>query len=103
PFEVFNADGTQSGHKPITYYADIMLDTHGHQEQIEAVVTTLDSADIFLEHDWLTHHNPKINWKNSIIKFTRCPPSCNIPHHYICIEPHIWKLQIQELDKEEEK
>ncbi|KXN83394.1 hypothetical protein AN958_01498 [Leucoagaricus sp. SymC.cos] len=58
---------------------------------------------MFLGHDWLTHHNPEINWKNGIVKFTRCPPSCNIPHCDICIEPHIQKLQIQELDEEEEK
>ncbi|KXN85974.1 hypothetical protein AN958_10645, partial [Leucoagaricus sp. SymC.cos] len=61
PFKVFNADGTPSSHKPITHYANITLDTHGHQEQIKAVVMTLDSADIFLGHDWLIHHNPKIN------------------------------------------
>ncbi|KXN83970.1 hypothetical protein AN958_00614 [Leucoagaricus sp. SymC.cos] len=50
-FKVFNVDRTPSGHKLITHYADITLDTHGHKEQIEVVVTTLDSADVFLGHD----------------------------------------------------
>ncbi|KXN87130.1 hypothetical protein AN958_09173 [Leucoagaricus sp. SymC.cos] len=54
---------------------------------------TLDSADVFLGHDWLIHHNPEIDWKNSIIKFVRYSSSCEIPHYNICIEPHIQKLQ----------
>ncbi|KXN81142.1 hypothetical protein AN958_06041 [Leucoagaricus sp. SymC.cos] len=61
PFEVFNTDGTPSGHKPLTHYADINLKTHSHKEQIEAVVTIIDSADIFLRYDWLIHHNPEID------------------------------------------
>ncbi|KXN93082.1 hypothetical protein AN958_00006, partial [Leucoagaricus sp. SymC.cos] len=56
------------------------LDTNGHKEQIEAVVTILESADIFLGHDWLVHHNPEIDWTNGIIRFTRCPSSCSISH-----------------------
>ncbi|KXN92628.1 hypothetical protein AN958_02293, partial [Leucoagaricus sp. SymC.cos] len=61
PFEVFNVDGSQSGHKPIMNYVNITLDTEGHKEQIEVVVTTLDLVNMFLEYDWLTHHNPKID------------------------------------------
>ncbi|KXN92360.1 hypothetical protein AN958_08375 [Leucoagaricus sp. SymC.cos] len=51
PFKVLNADRTPSSHKLITYYVNITLDTHGHKEQIKAVVTILDSANIFLGHD----------------------------------------------------
>ncbi|KXN86168.1 hypothetical protein AN958_09798 [Leucoagaricus sp. SymC.cos] len=61
PFKVFNADSSQSGHKLIMNYMDITLDTEGHKKQVEAVVTTLDSADIFLEHNCLTCYNPEIN------------------------------------------
>ncbi|KXN93024.1 hypothetical protein AN958_10068 [Leucoagaricus sp. SymC.cos] len=50
-FKVFNADGTPSGHKQITHYANITFDTHGHKEQVEAVITILNLADMFLEHD----------------------------------------------------
>ncbi|KXN83526.1 hypothetical protein AN958_01232 [Leucoagaricus sp. SymC.cos] len=60
-FKVFNADRAPSGHKLITHYADITLDTHSHKEQVEAVITTLDSANMFLGHDWLIYHNPEIN------------------------------------------
>ncbi|KXN84894.1 hypothetical protein AN958_11936 [Leucoagaricus sp. SymC.cos] len=102
-FEVFNTDGSQSGQKPITDYVDITLDTQGYQEQIKAVVTTLESADFFLGHDWLTYYNPEIDWNNGIIKFTRCPLSCKILHHNICIKSHIQRLQEPEIDEEEEK
>ena len=36
--------------------------------------------DMFLGHDWLVKHNPEINWKNSTIKFTRCPGSCTMKY-----------------------
>ncbi|KXN84511.1 hypothetical protein AN958_12412 [Leucoagaricus sp. SymC.cos] len=52
----------------------------------------LELADMLLGHDWLIYHNPEINWQNGIVRFTRCPPSCDIPHHDICIKPHIQKL-----------
>ncbi|KXN85047.1 hypothetical protein AN958_11753, partial [Leucoagaricus sp. SymC.cos] len=87
----------------ITHYANIDLDTQGHKEQLKAVVTTLDSADIFLGHDWLVHHNPEIDWKEGIIKFTRCPPSCDIPHRNLCVEPHLRRLQEQDEEEEEKQ
>jgi len=44
------------------------------------VVTDLNGVDMFLGYDWLVKHNPEVNWKNEIIKFTRCPESCKIKH-----------------------
>ncbi|KXN92965.1 hypothetical protein AN958_09070 [Leucoagaricus sp. SymC.cos] len=61
PFEVFNVDGSPSGNKLIIHYVDIALDNHGHKEQVEAVVTILDSAEIFLGHGWLIYQNSEIN------------------------------------------
>jgi len=40
----------------------------------------LDGTDMFLRHDWLVKHNPEVNWKNGIIKFTRCPGNCTMKH-----------------------
>ena len=40
----------------------------------------LDGMDMFLGHDWLVKHNPEVNWKNSTIKFTRCPGGCTMKH-----------------------
>ena len=39
--------------------------------------------DIFLEHDWLVKYNPKVNWKNRTIKFTRYSGSCTIKYQDI--------------------
>ena len=47
---------------------------------MEAAVTDLNRMDMFLDHDWLVKHNPEVNWKNSTIRFTRCPESCTMKH-----------------------
>ena len=38
---------------------------------------------MFLSHNWLVKHNPEVNWKTGIIKFTRCPGSCTMKHQDI--------------------
>ena len=38
---------------------------------------------MFLGHNWLVKHNPEVNWKNGIIKFTRCSESYTIKHQDI--------------------
>jgi len=47
---------------------------------LEAAVTDLDGTDMFLGHDWLVKHNLEVNWKNKIIKFTRCPGNYTMKH-----------------------
>jgi len=80
-FKVFNADGTKNGE--ITKVAPLEVEINGHKETLEAAVTDLDGMDMFLEHDWLVKHNPEVNWKNGIIKFTRCPGDCTMKHEDI--------------------
>jgi len=80
-FEVFNADGTKNGE--VTKVAPLEIEINGHKEKLEAAVTDLDRIDIFLGHDWLVKHNPEVNWKNSTIKFTRCPENCIMKHEDI--------------------
>jgi len=77
-FEVFNADETKN--REMTRVAPLKIEINGHKKQLEAAVTDLDRTDIFLGHDWLVKHNPEVNWKNSIIRFTRCPGQCTIKH-----------------------
>jgi len=50
---------------------------------LEAAVIDLNEMDMFLGHDWLVKHNPKVNWKNRTIKFTRCSGSCTMKHQDI--------------------
>ena len=80
-FEVFNADGTKNGE--VTKMVSLEIKINGHTEQLEAVVTDLDRTDMFLGYDWLVKHNPKVNWKNSTIQFTRCLGHCTIKHEDI--------------------
>ena len=77
-FEVFNTDGTKNGE--VTKVAPLEVEINGHKEILEAAITDLDGMDMFLEHDWFVKHNPEVNWKNSTIKFTRCPGNCTMTH-----------------------
>ena len=77
-FEVFNADGTKNGE--VTKVAPLEVEINGHKETLEAAVTDLAGTDMFLGHNWLVKHNPEVNWKNGIIKFTRCPGNCTMTH-----------------------
>ena len=60
--------------------APLEVEINGHKETLEAAVMDLDGTNMFLGHDWLVKHNPKVNWKNSTIKFTRCPGNCTMTH-----------------------
>jgi len=77
-FEVFNANETKNGE--VTKVASLEIKINGHKETLEVAVTDLDGTDMFLGHDWLVKHNLEVNWKNRIIKFTRCPGNCTMKH-----------------------
>ncbi|KAF7773493.1 transcriptional regulator family: Zinc finger, CCHC-type [Agaricus bisporus var. burnettii] len=102
PITCRNSDGTIAGKKDITKFVKMDLNINGHNEQLDAVVTPLQSSDLFLGHDWLTNHNPEIDWKQGIIKFNRCPTSCSFPHTDISFEPRIRRLQSNEDTEEKE-
>ena len=75
---MFNTDGTKN--EEVTRVIPLEIKINGYKKQLEAAVTDLDETDIFLGHDWLVKHNPKVNWKNSTIRFTRCPENCTMKH-----------------------
>jgi len=77
-FEVFNTNGTKN--REVTKVAPLEIEINRYKETLEAAVMDLDGTDMFLEHDWLVKHNPEVNWKNGIIKFTRCPGNCTMKH-----------------------
>ena len=77
-FKVFNADGTKNGE--VTRMALLEIEINGYKEQLEAAVMDLDRMDMFLGHDWLVKYNLEVNWKNSIIRFTRCPGNCTMKY-----------------------
>ena len=77
-FEVFNADRTKN--REVTRVVLLKIKINSHKEQLEAAITDLNGTDMFLGHDWLVKHNPEVNWKNSTIRFIRCPESCTMKH-----------------------
>jgi len=80
-FEVFNADRTKNGE--MTKVASLEIKINEHKETLEAAVTNLNGTDMFLGYDWLVKHNPEVNWKNGIIKFTRYSGNCIMKHEDI--------------------
>jgi len=93
-FEVFNVDGTKNGE--VTKVASLEVEINGHKETLEAVVMDLVGTDMFLGHDWLVKHNPEVNWKNSTIKFTRCPGNCTMTHKDIRFNARRTKEMVSE-------
>ena len=77
-FEVFNVNRTKNGE--VIKVASLEIKINRYKEQLEAVVTDLNRIDMFLGHNWLVKHNLKVNWKNEIIKFTRCPENCTMKY-----------------------
>ena len=77
-FEVFNTNETKNGE--VTKVVPLEVEINRHKETLEAAVTDLDGTDIFLGYDWLVKHNPEVNWKNGIIKFTRYPGNYTMTH-----------------------
>ena len=80
-FKVFNTDGTKN--REVTKVAPLEVEINRHKKTLEATVTDLDGTDMFLGHDWLVKHNLEVNWKNGIIKFTRCLGDCTMKHEDI--------------------
>jgi len=80
-FEVFNINGIKN--REVTKVASLEIEINAHKEQLEAVVMDLNRIDMFLGHDWLVKHNPEVNWKNRMIRFTRCPESCKMKYQDI--------------------
>jgi len=79
-FKVFNADRTRN--REVTKVVPLEIKINKHKEQLKAVVTDLNGTDMdmFLGYNWLIKHNPEVNWKNRMIKFTRYPGSCTMKH-----------------------
>ena len=80
-FEIFNADGTKNGE--VIKFTLLKVEINRYKEQIDAVVTDLNSTDMFLEYDWLVKHNPEVDWDKGIMKFTRCSRTYKINHQDI--------------------
>jgi len=101
PFNVYNSDGSRNGEKTIREFVPLEINLNGHIEQIDAVVSEIKKTDLFLEHNWLVEHNPEVDWKEEVIRFTRCPGHCKTEHESIWFTP--WSRRLLPKEEEESK
>ena len=73
---VYNADGSINKCGKITEYIEARLTVGDHVERIHLGMVKLGNADIFLGHDWLSHHNSSIDWFQGTLHFDHCPGQC---------------------------
>lgn len=69
------------------------MTVEGHTEVLPLLCARLGSHQLFLGHDWLTHHNPLVDWRLGTISFNRCPTSCSILASARDDEPDPWEGQ----------
>ena len=80
PIRVFNVDGSRNSAGDVTHMTTITMEYLRHREELTAEVTNLGKNSLILGYTWLKKHNPTINWQTGVIKFTRCPRTCHMPH-----------------------
>ena len=72
-------DGTLNENGLVTEEVHVLLQIGSHQECTRLAVTNLGQQTVIIRHSWLLNHNPKVDWTNQKITFTRCPPKCSKP------------------------
>ena len=108
PIPLSNSDGTANGGDPITHFVSLVVRfPHGHQELHHFVVASLQTHVMFLGHDWLTLHNPEVDWERKTILFSRCPPVCGMSVTEFSVRSinkdyPDWKAQFPDVFSEEE-
>ena len=80
PIRVFNVDGSRNSAGDVTHTTTVFMEYLGHREELTAEVTNLGKNSLILGYTWLQKHNPSIDWRSGVIKFTRCPQSCLMLH-----------------------
>ena len=68
---VRNADGSMNTGGTITHSVTVSLTIDDHTEDIRLLVTKL-TTPIFLGHDWLQKHNPRVDWRKGELRFEDC-------------------------------
>ena len=58
-----NADGTPNQQKEATHVAKLTMKIGFHKEKMEALILDIGDNEMLLEQDWLSVHNPTINWQ----------------------------------------
>jgi len=101
PFNIYNSNGSRNGEKTIKEFVPLEINLNRHIKQIDAVVSEIKETDLFLGHDWLVEHNPEVDWKEGVIRFTRCPGYCKTEHESIWFTS--WSRRLLPKEEEESK
>ena len=91
PLKVSNVDGSENEGGLITDYVETDLIIGAHKESIRLSVTKLSSSNIFLGYDWLSRHNPEIDWEKGTLDFTRCADDAQC----ILVKPPVLERKVQ--------
>ena len=83
PLISYLGDGSTPKSGLLTECINIQMRIGNHQESIQLIVMELAKMDVFLGYNWLSWHNPEINWEKNEIGFTRCLSKCG-KSHVIC-------------------
>lgn len=78
PVHLTNADRTENG--KMSQYVNLKMTIDDHTETTPFLLANLGKHNLYIGHDWLTCHNPEINWKTGDIKFSHCPMECMVTH-----------------------
>ena len=76
PITVTNVDGTENYAGQVTHMLKAYLEIGSHKSQEVALIADLGEKDMIIGYDFLTKHNPDINWKDGEWEWTRCPENC---------------------------
>jgi len=101
PFNVYNLDESKNGEKTIREFVPLEINSNGHIEKIDAVVSEIKKTDLFLGYNWLVEQNPEVDWKEGVIQFTRCPGHCKMEQKTIWFTP--WSRRLLPKEEEESK
>lgn len=92
PIQCYNADGSKNTAGLMTHYVIVALQIGSHHETIALPLGTFGPSVLILGHDWLTLHNPWIDWRKGTIRFGRSP-ECRVhleyPEHHTWYGPHL--------------
>jgi Predicted aspartyl protease len=72
PIPVLNADGKPNVAGPIKETVTAEMVIGSHMEKIAFGVTNLGTSSLFLGYDWLTKHNPVVDWTKNTMSMDNC-------------------------------
>ncbi|CAK5267993.1 unnamed protein product [Mycena citricolor] len=81
PIVARNADNTKNISGWITHYVNLRIRIGPHVETRTFLLMCLGKARIFIGLDWLTEHNPEVDWQEQTMRFSRCPERCHMRGH----------------------